>query len=63
MLYPDAVKIGKQFTYANNLHIPYVVVAGEEEIKNHKLQVKNMQSGEQQMLDSTELLALLKHKQ
>lgn len=63
MLYPDAVKLGKQFTYANNLHIPYVVVAGEEEIKNRKLQVKNMQSGEQQMLDSTELLALLKHKQ
>ncbi len=58
MLYPDAVKIGRQFTYANNQQIPYVVIAGEEEIKNHCLQVKNMETGEQQTLKPSELIAL-----
>ncbi|NLJ81824.1 MAG: histidine--tRNA ligase [Bacteroidales bacterium] len=58
MLYPDAIKIGRQFTYANNQQIPYVVIAGEEEIKNHCLQVKNMETGEQQTLKPSDLIAL-----
>ncbi|MDY0015406.1 MAG: histidine--tRNA ligase [Bacteroidales bacterium] len=63
MLYPDAVKIGKQFAFANNHNIPYVVIAGEEEMKSKNLQVKNMKSGEQQILTSSDLVALLKLQQ
>ena len=62
MLYPDAVKIGKQFNYADLQQIPYVIIAGEEEMKNHTLQVKNMQTGEQQALHPTELATLLNSK-
>lgn len=62
MLYPDAVKIGKQFSYANTQEIPYVIIAGEEEMKNQNLQLKNMQTGEQQILNLSDLLALLNSK-
>jgi len=46
-IYPDAIKIGKQFSYANSLNIPYVVVAGEDEIKGSEVTVKNMAEGSQ----------------
>lgn len=60
MFYPDAQKIGKQFAYANSHNIPYVVIAGEEEMKNKNLQVKNMKSGEQQIMTTSDVIALLK---
>ncbi len=58
-LYPDAVKIGKQFTYANNQKIPYVVIAGEEEIKSCTFQIKNMETGMQKIVNQSDLLSLL----
>ncbi len=59
MLYPEKIKINKQFSYANTHNIPFVVMIGEEEIKNQCLQVKNMKTGEQQSLIIPELIALL----
>ncbi|HOF15310.1 MAG TPA: histidine--tRNA ligase [Bacteroidales bacterium] len=59
MLYPEKAKIGKQFSYANTYNIPYVVMIGEEEIKNQCLLVKDMQTGKQQNLNVSELVALL----
>ena len=41
-LYPDSVKLNKQLSYANARHIPYVVLAGENEIKEGLLTVKDM---------------------
>jgi len=47
-IYPDSnVKIKKQFAYANAKGIPFVVIAGENEIKNDKPILKSMISGEQ----------------
>lgn len=46
-LYPDRAKIKKQMKYANNKNIHYVILIGENEMKNNFLTVKNMQSGEQ----------------
>jgi histidyl-tRNA synthetase len=46
-LYPDAVKLKKQMSYADAKGIPYVVLAGENEIKERRLTVKNMVTGEQ----------------
>lgn len=46
-LYPDAAKMKKQFDYANARNIGYVVIAGENEIHNKQLSVKNMATGEQ----------------
>jgi len=46
-LYPDPVKLNKQLSYANARHIPFVVLAGENEIKEGLLTVKDMATGEQ----------------
>jgi histidyl-tRNA synthetase len=46
-LYPDYAKIGKQMSYANAKQIPYVIMAGEEEMKEGVFTLKNMQTGEQ----------------
>ena len=55
-VYPDAVKMKKQMAYANAKHIPYVALAGENEIAQGKITLKNMSSGEQQLLSTEELL-------
>lgn len=59
-LYPDAVKIKKQMTYANNCGIAFVSLIGEDEIKNNTITVKNMTTGEQQTLTEMELVEQLK---
>jgi histidyl-tRNA synthetase len=46
-LYPDATKLKKQMAYADSKKIPFVIIAGEDEIKNNEVTVKNMQTGEQ----------------
>jgi histidyl-tRNA synthetase len=46
-LYPSDVKIQKQFKYANNRKVPYVILLGAEEIKNNSFVVKYMESGDQ----------------
>ena len=46
-LYPDAAKMKKQFKYADDKHIGHVLIIGEEEMNQGKVQLKNMQSGEQ----------------
>ncbi|HHU47993.1 MAG TPA: histidine--tRNA ligase [Bacteroidales bacterium] len=55
-LYPDNVKIGKQLNYANNKAIPFVIMAGENEIKENCFTLKNMQTGEQKKVTITQLL-------
>ena len=54
-LYPDAVKLNKQLSYANARHIPYVVLAGENEIRDGMLTVKDMVTGEQHSVKPSEL--------
>ena len=59
-LYPDSAKMGKQMKYADKRDIPYTVLAGDEEMKNHKFTLKHMKSGEQSSLDFEGLLDALK---
>lgn len=47
MLFPDEVKLKKQFAYAEKLKIPFIVFAGEEEMMKNTLMVKKLQTGEQ----------------
>jgi histidyl-tRNA synthetase len=54
-LYPDAVKLNKQLSYANARHIPYVILTGENEIRDGMLTVKDMVTGEQYSLKPSEL--------
>ena len=59
-LYPDPAKMKKQMTYANRRAIPYVVLVGEEELKNNQYTLKDMSSGEQQKYSLDELLNKIK---
>jgi len=47
-VYPDASKIKKQMSYANSNSIPFVILAGEDEIKAGSFTVKNMKEGTQE---------------
>jgi len=62
-LYPDPDKLGKQFKYASDKNIPYVAVIGPDEAKNNTVTLKNMQTGEQKILNSSELISLLSSKE
>lgn len=44
-LYPEMVKIKKQFQYANKKKIPFVASIGKEEIEKNKLKIKNLKTG------------------
>ncbi|MDL2255864.1 histidine--tRNA ligase [Parabacteroides sp. OttesenSCG-928-G06] len=56
-LYPEAVKMKKQMGYADNKKIPFVAIVGETEMKENKITLKDMLTGEQQMLTVEELIA------
>ena len=59
-IFPDSSKMKKQMSYANAKQIPYVVLAGENEMAEGKLTLKNMQSGEQQLVNIEELIEIVK---
>lgn len=54
-VYPDAAKLKKQISYADSKKIPYVIIAGEDEIQNNSLTIKIMSTGEQKNLALTDL--------
>ena len=56
----DDVVIGKNFTYANAKNIPFVVLAGENEIAAGKFTLKDMASGEQKLVTDDELVSIVK---
>ena len=58
-LYPDNVKLAKQFQYADKREIPFVVIVGEDEINNNQYSLKNLASGEQQKVSLEELKNLI----
>ena len=60
-IFPDAAKMKKQMAYANAKQIPFVALAGENEIKEGKLTLKNMATGEQQMLAPEEVIEKLRN--
>lgn len=49
-IFPDPIKMKKQMSYANAKGIPFVALAGENEIKEGMLTLKNMKTGEQKLL-------------
>ncbi|MCR4809607.1 MAG: histidine--tRNA ligase [Prevotella sp.] len=55
-LFPDAAKMKKQMVYANAKHIPFVVLAGDSEIAQNKVTLKDMDTGEQSLLSPEELI-------
>ncbi len=59
-LYPDAAKMKKQMTYANKKEISYVAMAGENEINEEKVTLKNMATGDQKLVSIDELIEIIK---
>ena len=58
-IFPDSSKMKKQMSYANAKQIPFVVLAGDNEITAQKLTLKNMLTGEQQLLDISEIIKIV----
>ena len=58
-IFPESAKMKKQMNYANRKDIPFVVLAGDDEIEAKKFTLKNMVTGEQQLLCSEELIKIL----
>ena len=59
-VYADSVKMKKQMNYANATGVSFVALVGENEMNEGKVTLKNMQTGEQQMVTPEEMLAIVK---
>lgn len=57
-LYPDAAKMKKQMSYADDLNIPFVAFVGTKELENGVVNIKDMKSGEQKDYPMDELVKL-----
>ena len=55
-LYSEKARLKKQLQYANNNNIPFVIIIGEDEIKNRKYILKNMKDGNQNLLTINEII-------
>ncbi len=58
-IFPESAKMKKQMNYANRKEIPFVILAGEEEMAAQKFTLKNMETGEQQLVSVEELIKVL----
>lgn len=58
-IYPDKAKMKKQMTYANTKNIAYVALAGDNEMAEGKVTLKNMATGEQLLLTADELIEIV----
>ena len=58
-IFPDKSKMAKQMTWANNKKIPFVAIVGENEMLQGKINLKNMVTGDQQLVDPQELIKIL----
>ncbi len=59
-IYPDAAKVRKQMSYANANQIGFVAMIGENERKANKITLRNMLTGEQELLTLEELILKVK---
>lgn len=59
-LYPDAAKMKKQMNHANRRNVPFVVLAGPEEMEQEKFTFKDMESGDQSTVSLEELVEKVK---
>ncbi len=59
-IYPEAVKMKRQLSYADQKQIPFVAVVGADEMAQDKVMLKNMATGEQQLVSFDELINIVK---
>lgn len=54
-IYPEPVKLRKQFEYADKKGIKYVILAGDDEIACQELSIKDIQNGEQRKVKISDI--------
>lgn len=59
-IYPDSSKMKKQMSYANAKNIPFVALVGENEMNEGKITLKNMTTGEQNLVTPDELVNIVR---
>ena len=59
-IYLNNKKLKAKFKYADKLEIPYVVVIGEDEIEENKYKLKDMKTGNEQLVDISQMIRILK---
>ena len=59
-IYPEPTKIKKQLDYADKRAVPFVVIIGSEEMETGQLVLKNMVSGEQQKIELSKIIDILR---
>jgi histidyl-tRNA synthetase len=55
-MYPEPAKMKKQMKYANDRNIPFVALVGENEIASNTIQIKNMETGEQESVSVEDVI-------
>ena len=60
-VYPEPTKMKKQMGYADSKQIPFVAIVGSDEMAQNKVMVKEMSTGEQQLVTLDELLSAIKN--
>lgn len=58
-LYPDQAKLKKQLSYADAKKIPYVILIGEDEMRDGHLSIKDMATGEQRSMEEAVIVSFL----
>lgn len=58
-IYFDDKKVKAKFKYTDKLEIPYAIIIGEDEVNCEKLTLKNMQTGEQNLLTIEEAMKII----
>ena len=59
-IYPDSTKMKKQMSWANDRSVPFVAIIGESELAEGKMTLKNMTTGDQQLVDVEEAIKIIK---
>ncbi len=60
-VYPESTKIKKQMAYANAKGAPYVAIIGENEMNENKIMLKDMISGEQELMTLEQAIEKINH--
>jgi histidyl-tRNA synthetase len=61
-LYPDSVKMKKQFNYAHKKNIQFVAIVGESEMQKGEISIKNMSTGEQETINKQDIQNFLQRE-
>ncbi len=59
-VYPEPDKFAKQMKYADQIRVPYVCILGETELAEGKVTLKNMKTGEQELVDRPRAIELIR---